>query len=85
MSLGVMVTNDLAESALGRAGRNVEAGGMIGIHRAAATADTSKNGFMACGMPVQMRQKRKRDDAPIPRRIKSRTNDGKSMFFLIEK
>ena len=85
LSLGAMITNDLAESALGGAGRNVEVGGMIGIHRAASTADTSKNGFMDRGMPVQRRRKRKHDDGPISRRIKSRTNDGKGMFFLIEK
>ena len=51
---GAMATIDLAESALGGAGRNVEVGGMIGIHRAAVPADISKNGFLDRGMPCPL-------------------------------
>ena len=75
LSRGVMATNDLAESALGGAGRNVEVGGMIGIHRAAAPADTSKNGYLDRGMPTQRRTKQRRDDGPIQRRIKRPRNE----------
>ena len=85
MSRGVMATNDLAESALGGAGRNVEVGGMIGIHRAAAPADTSKNGYLDRGMPTQRRAKRRRDDGPIQRRIKRPRNNTRGVFFLFKK
>ena len=76
-----MATNDLAESALGGAGRNVEVGGMIGIHRAAAPADILKKGFLDRGIPTQRRIKRTQDDGPVQRRIKRGRGDTKGVFF----
>ena len=56
LGLGAMITDNPAKSLLVRAGHTVEMQGTIGVHRAAASADTSNIGFLACGMPQQHQQ-----------------------------
>ena len=80
-----MITKYVAKSALGGTGRKIKMEGMIGTHRAAAASNISKNSFMACDFPEQHLQRRNQKENPITHRIKTLTNQGKGMFFLIEK
>ena len=61
---------------IGGVGRNIETGGMIGIHRAAGQSDMKRSGYMQRGLHVQRKGKRKRSG--------NRTI-GKGYFFEIMK
>ena len=57
-SRGCIPNNDLAESMIGGVGRNIEIGGMVGIHRAAGQSDMKRSGYLRRGLPVQRKRKR---------------------------
>ena len=58
-SRGCMPNNDTAESSLGRTTRNIETGGMTGVHRASGCADMDSSGYIHRDVPVQRKRKRK--------------------------
>ena len=62
LSVGCYGTNDLAESALGGVTRNIQEGGVLGVHRAAAESDARKGKIFS-----RNKEKRKRGEAKAVR------------------
>ena len=75
-----MPNNDTAESSLGRTTRNIDIGGMIGIHRASGIADMDLSGYINCAVPGQRKRKQKNTNG-IPRKGRQKRNADKGLFF----
>ena len=79
-----MPSNDTAESSLGRTTRNIETGGMIGVHRASGCADMDSSGYIHRDVPVQRKRKRKNTNA-MQRKGRQKRSAGKGWFFQFSK